>query len=35
MDDVREKIGIAAAWKALEEVPRLYCDAIRQTSRLN
>ena len=35
MDDMREKIGIPAVWNALEEIPALYRDAIRKTSRLN
>ena len=35
MDDMREKIGIAAAWNTLEETARLYRDALRQPARLN
>ena len=35
MDDVGEKIGIAAPWNFLEETARLYRDAVRQTARLN
>ena len=35
VDDVREQIGIAAAWDALEETARLDRDAVRQSARLN
>jgi hypothetical protein len=34
MDDVRKKIGIAAAWNSVEETPRLYRDAVCQAARL-
>jgi hypothetical protein len=35
VDDVRKKIGIAAAWNSVEETPRLYGDAVCQAASQN